>query len=63
MTNFEFQKIIDDVISSYLMENIIIPESVIDEVKKIYVTENYTNEKVLVKSKGDGFDDNRGKQY
>ena len=60
MTNFEFEKIIDDVISSYLMEGIIIPQSVIDDVKKIYITEDYQNSKVLVKNKGEkNYDDRR----
>lgn len=60
MTNFEFEKIIDDVISSYLMEGIIIPQSIIDDVKKIYITEDYQNNKVLVKNKGEkNYDDRR----
>ena len=49
MTEYEFNKIINDVISSLAMENIIVPDNIIEELKERYVT---NIEKVLIKSKG-----------
>jgi len=49
MTEYEFNQIINDIISSLAMEKIIVPDNIIDELKERYVT---NNEKVLIKKKG-----------
>lgn len=56
MTEYEFNQIIKEVIASFYMEGIIIPDDVIEKMKQRYVT---INSKVLVK--GGLYDDKRAK--
>ena len=60
MTDDEFEKIINDIISSYMMEQIVIPDEIIQNLKKIYINKNLNN-KILVKSRG-GLNNDNGRK-